>query len=89
MALRRMIAAATAIACVGGMAVAAVTPGVAHASAAGQGSAAPRGLLPPHVFAPYYLSTTDTIAATAKASGAKYLTLAFLQTAKPGSCPLR
>ena len=49
-------------------------------------AAAPGGLLPPHVFAPYYFNTTDTLAATSKASGAKYLTLAFLQTAKPGSC---
>jgi hypothetical protein len=44
------------------------------------------GLLPPRVFAPYCFNTADTLAATSKASGAKYLTLAFLQTAKPGSC---
>ena len=87
MVWRRMLAAAAAIACVGGMAIGAVVPGVAHASPAGQQTAVPRdGVLPPHVFAPYYFNTTDTLAATSKASGAKYLTLAFLQTAKPGSC---
>jgi hypothetical protein len=87
MVWRRMLAAETAIACVGGMAFGAVIPGVAHASPAGQETAVPRdGLLPPHVFAPYYFNITDTLAATSKASGAKYLTLAFLQTAKPGSC---
>jgi hypothetical protein len=87
MVWRRMLAATAAIACVGGMAMAAVAPGVAHASPAGRETAASSdGLLPPHVFAPYYFNTADTLAATSKASGAKYLTLAFLQTAKPGSC---
>jgi chitinase len=38
------------------------------------------------VFAPYYFDPADTIAATAKNSGARYLTLAFLQTAETGSC---
>src|SRR5580693_1534316 len=87
MVWRRMLAAAAAIACVGGMAIGVVTPAVAHASPAGRGTAASAdGVLPPHVFAPYYFNTADTLAATSKASGAKYLTLAFLQTAKPGSC---
>jgi uncharacterized Fe-S cluster protein YjdI len=82
---RRILAATAALACVGGMVVSSVLPGVAHASAASRTTAVPR-TLPPHVFAPYYLNTADTLAATSKASGAKYLTLAFLQTAKPGSC---
>ena len=45
--------------------------------------------LPRHVFAPYFetYDTTDGgLAALAQASGARYLTLAFLQTASPGSC---
>ena len=45
--------------------------------------------VPRHVFAPYvetYLP--DSPAALAKQSGAKYLTLAFLQTAAAGSCTL-
>ena len=87
MVWRRMLAAAAAIACVGGMAIGGVIPAVAHASpTVRQAAASPDGLLPPHVFAPYYFNTTDALAATAKASGAKYLTLAFLQTATPGSC---
>jgi hypothetical protein len=56
--------------------------GVAVAGAA----AAPDPVLPAHVFAPYYSNTSDTLAKTSAASGAKYITLAFLQTAKPGSC---
>ncbi len=45
--------------------------------------------LPQHVFAPYFetYDTTDGgLAALSQASGARYLTLAFLQTAQPGSC---
>jgi Glycosyl hydrolases family 18 len=44
--------------------------------------------LPQHVFAPYF-ETYDTSAgpaALSQESGAKYLSLAFLQTAAPGSC---
>ena len=48
--------------------------------------------LPAHVYAPYYETylapNTPSIAATAQASGAKYLTLAFLQSAGKGSCSL-
>ena len=51
----------------------------------GSGHARP---LPQQVFAPYF-ETYDTsagLAALSAASGAKYLSLAFLQTAAPGSC---
>jgi hypothetical protein len=48
--------------------------------------------LPTHVYAPYYEaylgSSTDSISNTAQASGAKYMTLAFLQSAGKGSCTL-
>jgi hypothetical protein len=48
--------------------------------------------LPAHVYAPYYETylapNTASIADTATASGAKYFTLAFLQTPKKGSCAL-
>lgn len=48
--------------------------------------------LPAHVYAPYYETylapNTASISATAQASGAKYLTLAFLQSAGKGSCSL-
>jgi hypothetical protein len=48
--------------------------------------------LPAHVYAPYYETylapNTPSIATTAAQSGAKYSTLAFLQTPKKGSCTL-
>src|SRR5215831_3464953 len=48
--------------------------------------------LPAHVYAPYYETylapNTPSIAATAQASGAKYFTLAFLQSAGKNSCAL-
>lgn len=50
---------------------------------ASDGTGAP---LPKHVFAPYYFDTTDTLATTSEQSGAKYVTMAFLQTQRPGSC---
>jgi hypothetical protein len=46
-----------------------------------------RGLIPRQVYAPYFETwTKDSIPAVARASGARYLTLAFLQTPKRGSC---
>ncbi|GLX54356.1 chitinase [Streptomyces hygroscopicus subsp. hygroscopicus] len=43
--------------------------------------------LPAHVFAPYFEAYNgDSPAALAQSSGAKYLTMAFLQTEKKGSC---
>jgi hypothetical protein len=48
--------------------------------------------LPAHVYAPYYETylapNTASISAVARRSGARYFTLAFLQTAKKGSCAL-
>jgi len=45
--------------------------------------------LPTHVFSPYFESwTTDTLAGTAQASGARYFTVAFLQTLSKTSCTL-
>jgi phage-related protein len=93
----RVLAGIGALACAAGVTSAAITPASAArvdagaaAKAAEPGAAAAaaeRGkLLPPHVFAPYYSNGSDTLAATSRASGAKYLTLAFLQTARPGSC---
>jgi glycosyl hydrolase family 18 (putative chitinase) len=74
----RLLAAVAALLCAGGMATGAAVTGAA--------AAAPDPVLPAHVFAPYYSNTADTLAKTSAASGAKYITLAFLQTAKPGSC---
>jgi hypothetical protein len=48
--------------------------------------------LPAHVYAPYYETylapNTPSISTTSLQSGAKYFTLAFLQTPKKGSCAL-
>jgi hypothetical protein len=46
------------------------------------------GALPRHVFAPYFetYDTSSGPAALARQSGARYLSLAFLQTAQAGSC---
>ena len=48
--------------------------------------------LPAQVYAPYYETylapNTASISAVARRSGARYFTLAFLQTAKKGSCAL-
>jgi hypothetical protein len=82
----RLVGAFAAVACAAAMIVPAVAaPAVAAPAAAAIGRAQP-ALLPAHVFAPYYFNTSDTLAATSRASGAKYLTLAFLQTPRHGSC---
>jgi hypothetical protein len=48
-----------------------------------------RHTLPAHVFAPYFQSYTDASpAAVSRASGARYLTMAFLQTQTTGSCDI-
>jgi hypothetical protein len=45
--------------------------------------------LPAHVYTPYFETwTTDGITATAQASGARYFTLAFLETLSKTSCTL-
>ena len=61
----------------------------AAAAAARSAPAAHHGqsLIPRHVYAPYFETwTRNNIPAIARKSGARYLTLAFLQTTKRGSC---
>ena len=54
---------------------------------AGRASAATA--LPAHVYAPYFETwTTDSLTATTQQSGAKYFTLAFLETLSKSSCTL-
>jgi hypothetical protein len=84
--LRRLIPLAlTALAIAGaGGAAAAGTASAATTSSAAQGHG-----LPEHVFAPYFEAwdtSNGTLAQQSAASGAKYLTLAFLQTQQSGSC---
>ncbi|GAA3296089.1 carbohydrate binding domain-containing protein [Dactylosporangium vinaceum] len=43
--------------------------------------------IPAHVFAPYFEAYNgDSLSGLSQQSGAKYLTMAFIQTASPGSC---
>ena len=68
---------------------------LATVAAAGTAATAPayaasnNGSLPPHLYAPYFQtwdSADGGMAQLSAASGAKYLTLAFLQTDQAGSC---
>jgi Glycosyl hydrolases family 18 len=55
----------------------------------GAASAAPPSALPAHIYTPYFETwTTDSIATTAQSSGARYFTLAFLETLGKSSCTL-
>src|ERR1700721_2826583 len=78
--------------CLAALAPAPVTTIGLAASAASAAGASADGLhgpgLPQHVFAPYF-ETYDTsagLAALSRQSGARFLSLAFLQTDQPGSC---
>ncbi|HEY8847462.1 MAG TPA: hypothetical protein VIM24_12425, partial [Candidatus Limnocylindrales bacterium] len=49
----------------------------------------PPAPIPTHVYSPYFETwTTDSIAATASASGVRYFTLAFLESTSKTSCTL-
>jgi hypothetical protein len=75
--LMALAATAAAVATIG-LAAPSASAGVPHG-----------GGLPRHVFAPYfetYNTTGGSIAADAQASGARFMSLAFLQTAQAGSC---
>ena len=85
--MRRLIPLALATLAVAGAGSAAVA-GTASAAIARAGGHAQAGL-PAHVFAPYFEAwdtSNGSLAQQSRASGAKYLTLAFLQTDQPGSC---
>jgi hypothetical protein len=72
-----------ALALVLGLPLAVATMAATAATASPQGGLADRG----PVYAPYFETwTNDTLPAVARASGARDLTLAFLQTPKKGSC---
>ncbi|KUN09763.1 chitinase [Streptomyces yokosukanensis] len=67
-----------------GLATLAASAGLALGAGGTAHAATP---LPAHVFAPYFEAYNgDSPAALAQASGAKYLTMAFLQADKKGSC---
>jgi hypothetical protein len=81
-ALRRVLASAVAT-------LAVVASGLIAAAPANAQTYTP---LPAHVYAPYYETylapNTPSLTATAQASGAKYFTLAFLQSTGKSSCTL-
>ena len=83
-ALALGLCAPLALALGAGPATAAAHPAAHHApAAAGHGHAR----IPRHVYAPYFETwTRNNIPAVARKSGARYLTLAFLQTPKKVSC---
>ncbi|MFI6358916.1 carbohydrate binding domain-containing protein [Streptomyces sp. NPDC050743] len=67
-----------------GLATLAASAGLALGAGGAAHAATP---LPTHVFAPYFEAYSgDSPAALSQASGAKYLTMAFLQADKKGSC---
>jgi Glycosyl hydrolases family 18 len=67
--------------------VAAMTSVAAAAPATGPAAAGPHGRFARPAYVPYFETwTRDSIPVVARASGARYLTLAFLQTPKRGSC---
>ncbi|HEY7176585.1 MAG TPA: glycosyl hydrolase family 18 protein [Micromonosporaceae bacterium] len=56
-------------------------------TALGACSSGQRPALPAHMFAPYFQTYTGaSLAAATASSGAKFATMAFLQTERPGSC---
>src|SRR4051812_7048514 len=68
---------------------AALALGLSLLPAAGATAARAATALPAHVYSPYFETwTTDALASTAQASGARYLTLAFLETTSKTSCTL-
>lgn len=87
--MRRFIPLAVAVLAAAGITTAATTATAATTSLAAGASRGADVILPPHVYAPYF-ETYDTadggLAQLSAESGAKYLSLAFLETAAPGSC---
>jgi hypothetical protein len=85
--LRLLRTRAGALAAAAALAVSACAAAAAPAAAASSPAAGP-ATIPAQVYAPYFEAylTKSNIATVAKASGARYLTLAFIQTARKGSC---
>ena len=78
----------TAIAATGTLLAGSVLAGVlASAAPAASAGTSHQGRLPAFLYAPYFETwTSDSIPEVARQSGSRYLTLAFLQTLKKGSC---
>lgn len=86
-AVAAVAGAVPAVAAVPAMAATTASARPMTTAATPAGPAAVPGPFPTHVFAPYFETyQPDSLAAAAAASGARYLTLAFLQTPRRGSC---
>ncbi|MGH3157574.1 MAG: hypothetical protein ACRDNF_13475, partial [Streptosporangiaceae bacterium] len=86
---RRIIPRTALAARLAAITVATVTAVAAVAAGTGAAYAATDTPLPAHVFAPYfetYNTSSGSLATLSQESGARYLSLAFLQTAQAGSC---
>jgi hypothetical protein len=100
LALTALAAVTAATAAIGATATNASAASATHAATAAHTTTAPTTIsadrsqthvrvLPPHLYAPYFetYDTTDGgLAQLSRESGAKFLSLAFLQTAESGSC---
>ena len=87
--MRRLVPLALAALAAAGAGTAAVTGAANAATASPQHAPVAARPLPSHVYAPYFEtwdSTDGSMAQLSQESGAKYLTLAFLQTDQAGSC---
>jgi Glycosyl hydrolases family 18 len=86
--LRHPRGRAAALAAAAALAVSACAAAVAVPADAASHPTARPATIPAQVYAPYFESylAKSNIATVAKASGAHYLTLAFIQTPKKGSC---
>src|SRR2546426_11003827 len=70
-------------------AVATIILVVVAAGSSGASAAPPTAGLPAHIYAPYFETwTSDSITTVAQQSGARYFTLAFLETLGKRSCTL-
>jgi Glycosyl hydrolases family 18 len=83
-----VLAAGACLAGAGGLVPGTASAQPAHPARPGQAAQVRGGrVLPRQIFAPYFEAyTTDSPAALAHQSGAKYLTMAFIQTPAAGSC---
>ena len=83
----RTIALAAVMATMAALAVPAANVSAASAAPATHPASQTRATIPLPVYAPYFETyLPSSISAVAKQSGARYLTLAFIQTPKRGSC---
>jgi chitinase len=85
----RWLMAVAALALVAACGAPSAVPASSSPRTAVPASSSPRTAVPAHVFAPYFEAyTTDSPATLSRESGARYLSLAFIQTPAAGSCTI-